>query len=161
MRPTSATSAPMAASWAGTSLTRSPGACRGSAPPPPVRAATRSRPTPPPRGRRRPARGRTTRSRAGREARGSSGSPRGASPPRRTPRRRSPSPSGAGGRPAASPRSCVDRVGPGARERLVRRDPHAPEPRSLVQRRERHRERDRAAVRVRDDPVVLEGPLRR
>ena len=46
-----------------------------------------------------------------------------------------------------------------ARDRLVGRDAHAREPRRVVQRLERARERDRAAVRVRDDAVVLGRPV--
>ena len=52
-----------------------------------------------------------------------------------------------------------DGVGACARHRLVRRDPHALEPGGVVQRCERHRQRNRAAVRVRDDPGVLERAL--
>ena len=46
------------------------------------------------------------------------------------------------------------RAGPG--DRLVRRDAHACEADCVVQRLEHARERDRAAVRVRDDPVALQ-----
>ncbi len=52
-----------------------------------------------------------------------------------------------------------DGVGAGARHRLVGRDPHALEPCGVVQRCERHRQRNRAAVRVRDDSRVLERAL--
>ena len=44
-----------------------------------------------------------------------------------------------------------------AGDRLVCRHPHAREPRLLVERLQDAGERDRAAVRVRDDPVALEG----
>jgi hypothetical protein len=47
-------------------------------------------------------------------------------------------------------------VGAGARDRLVGRDPHAGEPRLLVERLEDAGERNRAAVRVRDDAVAPE-----
>ena len=44
-----------------------------------------------------------------------------------------------------------------ARSRLVGADSDAPEARGLVQRLQHHRQRNRAAVRVRDDAVVLGG----
>ena len=45
----------------------------------------------------------------------------------------------------------VDRRGAGTRDGLVGRDADAPQPRGISQRREHHRERDRAAVGIRDD----------
>ena len=53
----------------------------------------------------------------------------------------------------------LDRVGAGARDRLVGGDAHASQTGGVLQRREHHGQRDRAAVRVRDDARVLEGAL--
>ncbi len=55
---------------------------------------------------------------------------------------------------------ALHRLGTRARDRLVGGDAHPDEPSGVVEGLERAGERDRAAIRVRDDPVVLERARR-
>ena len=147
-----------AAAGSGTARAGSRARRRGSRSPARPRAAPRSRPRSPRRGRRAPARARTSRSPAApgssrilRVSSRSFASSSNSSPSKSQSMRRSFSLR----RLAAQP---LHRLCARAGDRLVGGDAHAREPGRVVQRLQRAGERDRAAVRVGDDALVLGRP---